>query len=281
MSAFVVFLAVLALGLIGWFVARAKARLLFTGRGSMHSLPGHHGIHMALWVIVPALFAWAVWGMVSPGLVRADFMANPVFASLPTAVMDRDSIISEAIELAKDPNAPAFQPDATKLIPAIMASQSKFALIGLIIVAIFAFVGGAFGYTRIKAAFPARTQIERAILAGLMIASLIAVLTTFGIIASLVFESALFFQHVDPLSFVFGTRWAPDTVAPVTDDFNGSLGALPLFWGTLFIGAIIAMIVAIPFGLLSAIYLTQYASHELRKWVKPLIEILAGIPTVV
>ena len=281
MSPIIVLLALFALGLVSWFAARAKARLLYTGRGSMHSLPGHHAMHLALWVVVPALLAWAAWGIASPGLVRADFMANPAFATLPAAEIDRDSIISEAIELSKDPTAPAFQPDAKKLIPAIVESQAKFSMIGLAIVAIFAFMGGAFGFTRIRAGFPARTRIERAVMVTLMIASLVAVLTTFGIIASLVFETALFFQHVDPISFIFGTRWAPDTVAPVTDDFTDSLGALPLFWGTIFIGAIIAMIVAIPFGLLSAIYLTQYASHELRKWVKPLIEILAGIPTVV
>ena len=119
------------------------------------------------------------------------------------------------------------------------------------------------------------------LLAGLLAASLVAILTTFGIIASLIFETVRFFNHVNAASFLFGTQWAPDTMAPETANFDGTLGAVPLFWGTFYIGAVIAMIVAIPFGLLSAVYLTQYASPATRRWVKPILEILAGIPTVV
>ena len=108
-----------------------------------------------------------------------------------------------------------------------------------------------------------------------------AIITTFGIIASLIFETGRFFSMVSPVDFLFGTSWTPDTMASATSDMGKDLGAVPLFWGTFFIGAIIAMIVAIPFGLMSAIYLTQYASAGVRSWVKPILEILAGIPTVV
>jgi phosphate transport system permease protein len=106
-----------------------------------------------------------------------------------------------------------------------------------------------------------------------------AVFTTFGIVASLLYESWRFFSLVSPMEFLFGTHWTPRTDL-VPGEENG-FGSVPLFWGTIFIGAIIAMIVAIPLGLMSAIYLTQYAPATLRKWLKPMLEILAGVPTVV
>jgi phosphate transport system permease protein len=113
-------------------------------------------------------------------------------------------------------------------------------------------------------------------------ASLIAILTTVGIIASVLFESIRFFSMVSPAEFLFGLNWSPQ-IAIRADQAgsSGAFGAIPLFWGTIFIGAIIAMIVAIPLGLMSAIYLTQYARPAVRKWMKPLLEILAGVPTVV
>ncbi len=283
MSPLIILIAIIALGLVSWLAARAKARALYSGRGSMHSLPGHHAMHMAIFVLVPALLAWALWAGIAPGLVRADVMANPVAQEMVNAAseMDRDAILSDGWALRSDANAPVFHPEAKALIGPISAAESKFAVIGLALVALLAFVGGAYGYTSIKAGFPARTRIERSIMIGLILASLVAILTTFGIIGSLLVETGRFFGHVNPLSFLFGTHWSPDTMAAPDADFNDSLGAIPLFWGTLFIGAIIAMIVAIPFGLLSAIFLTQYAGYSVRKWVKPLLEILAGIPTVV
>jgi phosphate transport system permease protein len=124
--------------------------------------------------------------------------------------------------------------------------------------------------------------VERMVMLGLLVASLIAVLTTLGIVLSLLFESLRFFSMVSPLEFLFGLHWSPQTAIRADQaGSSGAFGAIPLFWGTIFIGAIIAMIVAIPLGLMSAIYLTQYASPKLRAWMKPLLEILAGVPTVV
>jgi phosphate transport system permease protein len=116
----------------------------------------------------------------------------------------------------------------------------------------------------------------------LLTASLIAILTTFGIVASLLFESLRFFAKVSPVEFLFGLNWSPQTAIRADQvGSSGAFGAVPLFWGTIFIGAIIAMIVAIPLGLMSAIYLTQYARPSVRAWMKPILEILAGVPTVV
>jgi phosphate transport system permease protein len=119
-------------------------------------------------------------------------------------------------------------------------------------------------------------------MAVLLLASLIAILTTLGIILSLLFESLRFFSMVSPVEFLFGLNWSPQTAIRADQaGSSGAFGAIPLFWGTIFIGAIIAMIVAIPLGLMSAIYLTQYATPTVRRWMKPLLEILAGVPTVV
>ena len=263
---------VAGLGLIGWLVARVKAQKLNTGRGALHSRPGHHGWHMALWIMIPALLGLFGWNAISPGFVKAAILADPAAAALPMMEFERNAILSEAFALASNPDAPVFNPDAEKLVGAVKAANAKYGAMGAGLALVLAFAGGAFGYTRITAAFPARTRVERFILGVLLLASLLAILTTAGIIASLLYETGIFFSKVNPLEFLTGLHWSPA---------NGSFGAVPLFWGTIFIGAIIAMIVAIPLGLMSAIYLTQYASAGLRRVLKPLLEILAGIPTVV
>jgi phosphate transport system permease protein len=281
MNPLIVLLALIALAAASWFAARAKARAFYTGRGSMAALPGYHGWHMALWVLVPALVAWAIWSAVSPGLVQAAILSDPAAALLPQMDMERDAIISEAMTAAANDGFGAFRPESSALVPAVQAITSRFGWIGAIVTGLFAFAGGAYGYSRIKAAFPARNRVENAMMALLMAASFVAILTTIGIIGSLIFETFRFFTYVNPADFLFGTNWNPDPFAPVTPELGEKLGAVPLFWGTLFIGAVIAMIVAIPFGLMSAIYLTQYASANFRKWAKPALEILAGVPTVV
>jgi phosphate transport system permease protein len=275
-------LAVLVLlALAAWFFARAKAKALYTGRGSLAAMPGYHGWHMALWVLIPALVGWGIWAALSPGLIYSAILADPAAAKLPAFDMQRNAIITEAWVAAQNNGVGAFKAEAQALVPAIQSILTKFGLIGAALTTVIAFAGGAYGYTRIQAAFPARTHVERGIMALLMAASFVAILTTVGIIGALIFETGIFFSQVSPADFLFGTNWNPDPFAPVTPDLGDKLGAIPLFWGTLFIGAIIAMIVAIPFGLMSAIYLTQYASSNFRKWAKPALEILAGVPTVV
>ncbi len=274
-------LLLIGLGLGGWIAARAKAKALYTGRGSLRAMPTYHAWHMALLVVVPALLVWALWTVISPSLIYSAILADPAAAKLPAMDMERDALIAEAMNAVRGDGFGVVDPIASNLVEPIRAIQSKFGWIGAGLSLILAFAGGAFGYTRVRPDFPARTRVERAVLGLLLAASLVAVLTTAGIIGSLVFETARFFSFVSPIDFLFGTNWNPDPLAPVTPDVGDKLGAVPLFWGTLFIGAIIAMCVAIPFGLMSAIYLTQYASPNFRKWVKPILEILAGVPTVV
>ena len=272
---------ILALGGVSWWTARSRAQALYTGRGSLKAMPNYHGWHMALWVLVPALIGWAVWNGVAPGFVRSALLADPAASILPAMDMERDAIVNEALAAARNGGFGAFRAEASQLVPAAKAILTRFDLIGAALVAVLAFAGGAFGFTRVRADFPARTRVERGVLGLLLAASSVAILTTVGIIGSLVFEAGRFFTFVSPIDFLFGTNWNPDPFAPITPDIGEKLGALPLFWGTLFIGAVIAMIVAVPLGLMSAIFLTQYASARFRRWVKPILEILAGVPTVV
>lgn len=129
--------------------------------------------------------------------------------------------------------------------------------------------------------FGARVHVERLAETGLMLLSLVAVLTTFGIIASLVFEATLFFRDVSVMEFLFGTQWSPQTaIRAGQEGQSGAFGAVPVFAGTFLITGI-ALLVAGPIGLMVAIYLSEYASVRTRAIVKPAIEVLAGIPTVV
>jgi phosphate transport system permease protein len=139
---------------------------------------------------------------------------------------------------------------------------------------------GFYAVTKINKDFRARTKFEKVVMTILIVCSGVAILTTLGIILSLVFESFKFFSKV-PFWEFFGTQWSPQTAMRADQvGSSGAFGSLPLFWGTFFI-SLIAMIVAVPIGLMAAIYLTQYCSPKLRKILKPILEILAGVPTVV
>lgn len=126
-----------------------------------------------------------------------------------------------------------------------------------------------------------RRQFEGVLKTILFLCSVVAVLTTVGIVLSLVFESLRFFATVSPFEFLFGLQWSPQTALRADQvGSSGAFGAVPVFAGTLLI-TVIAMIVAVPIGLMSAIYLAEYASTSFRAWFKPILEILAGVPTVV
>ncbi|MBW4330360.1 phosphate ABC transporter permease subunit PstC [Stakelama sp. CBK3Z-3] len=280
MNSFALLFLVLGLGLIGWLTARARAgRLIRVSATRSHSRPGQHATYVALWTALPALLFLTAWSAISPSLVREAVLETPAASTLPQFGFQRDSILGEARRLANNPDAGAFNEEARVLAPAYGKAQTRYSWIGTALTVLLAFAGFAYAYSRVSPVFRARTRVERTVMLVLLIASLIAILTTLGIFVSLLIESARFFSVVPITDFLFGTHWSPQVIS--STDPGKSLGAVPLFWGTFFIGAVIAMIVAIPFGLMSAIYLTQYAAPRVRKWMKPILEILAGVPTVV
>lgn len=282
MSPAIPFLLAIGLGLIGWLAARSRAwALRGTGSGRLHSLPGYHGWYVAIWAAVPAILFAILWDALSPALILDRVLASPGAASLPAFGFERDAILAEARSVAAGQASAAFHAGSTALVEPFRAALTYYGTIGIAVTLLLGFAGGGYAFTRLRPQFPARTRVERAVMTVLLLASLAAIVTTFGILLSLMFETVRFFRIISPADFLFGTHWSPDPMAAPNAVNPKDYGAVPLFWGTTYIGAIIAMAVAIPLGLMSAVYLTQYASPAIRKVMKPLLEILAGVPTVV
>ncbi len=283
MSPTILLLLALGLGLAGWLAARARA---WSFRSSapdqrLAALPNYHAWYVALWIVIPVVLFVAVWSFIAPGLVNQSVLASPAAADLPAFDFQRQTILNEALAVATGNAHAVFNSQADALVEPYREAIRHYRLIGIAVTIAIALLFGAWSFLRLKPDFTARTRVERAVMGILLLASLVAILTTLGIFVSLVFETLRFFGMVNPIDFLFGTHWAPDPMANPDNPDASRYGAIPLFWGTIFIGAIIAMIVAIPLGLMSAIYLTQYANPKLRAWVKPALEILAGVPTVV
>lgn len=283
MSPITLLLIALGLGLAGWLAARAKAWSFQKGDAPrrLAARPNYHGWYVALWILVPVLIFITIWSSIAPQLVTGQVLASPEAQDLPAFGFERDSILSEARDVAQGRSDAVFNQDAIALVDPFRDALMRYNLIGIALTVLIALAGGAFAFLRLKPEFTARTRVERTVMITLLAASLVAILTTFGIFASLVFETTRFFGMVNPVDFLFGTHWGPDPMGNPDNPDPSRYGAIPLFWGTIYIGAIIAMIVAIPLGLMSAIYLTQYADPRLRTWLKPALEILAGVPTVV
>ena len=163
------------------------------------------------------------------------------------------------------------------IFPELLAFRNILFILSIFIFFLTAF----FTFKKIKNEFKARDKVEKIIELFLLVCSSLAILITVGIFLSVIFESNRFFESIPLTEFLFGTHWSPQM--PIREDQAGStgaFGAVPLFTGT-FLIAFIAMCIAGPIGLMSAIFLSEYASKSVRDIVKPLTEILAGIPTVV
>ena len=264
----------------GWLgFSRASALRM---RERLHSLPIYHAFHAALWAAMPALLLLVAWSAVQPSLVDQSVLSSPQAQTLVQSPVEREAILQEAREIASGEREAGFNPESGELAPLYAAAEARYSLGAGLVAILAALIGAAWALRKLGVGFRARNAVERWVMGVLVAASLIAILTTLGILLSLVFESIRFFRMVPASDFLFGTQWSPQ-VAIRADQAgsSGAFGSIPLFWGTIFIGAIIAMIVAIPLGLMSAIFLTQYAPARMRAWMKPMLEILAGVPTVV
>ncbi len=290
MSLPIIFLIVIGLGGLAFWFGRSRGSAMVAASGdggarrigAVHSRPNYHGSYVALIGLVPAMLVLVTWSFVGEGLVTDHVIASVPVAEQPKTDLDRSSFMNEVKGLASGEIEAAFNPAAEPAAKLYVSTKGNYNLLaGAAATALLA-LGGLWAYSRLRPDFRARNRVEVAVKWLLIVASLVAILTTFGIVLSLIFESVRFFQKVSPIEFLFGTQWSPQT-AMRTDQVgsSGAFGAVPLFWGTIFIGAIIAMIVAIPLGLMSAVYLTQYADQRVRRILKPLLELLAGVPTVV
>ena len=282
MTLSIALVAILAIAAVAGLFARNRAKGLRGAGARLNSLPNYHALYVAIWTAVPALLFLTAWTPLQTSLVEQVVLASPAGQALPDFDMTRETILSEAREIASGEREAGFNAESSELAPIYAEANSRYAAIGGGVALVIALAGAFLSMRRVGVDFRARSGVERWAMGLLLGASLIAILTTLGIVLSLLFESLRFFNLVSPTEFLFGTTWSPQTA--LREDQAGSSGAfgsVPLFWGTAFIGAIIAMIVAIPLGLMCAIFLTQYAPQQLRAWLKPILEILAGVPTVV
>lgn len=285
MTIYSLLLILLALMALGYQLGKRRSIDLAGGRQAisrLHSLPSYYGWLTAVWCGVPALVVFALWmtfeTTVITGLVVAGLPEG--LRELPEARLDL--IVNDVKNLALG-NIVSVQVDETLRLAADHYQRLRqISMAALSVLAIvFAILGTALAWRRISPGLRARNRVEQVIEVFLIASSTIAVFTTVGIVLSVLFESIRFFQAIPIGQFLFGLEWSPQiAIRPDQVGSSGAFGAVPVFTGTLLISGI-AMLVAVPIGLLSAIYLSEYASHHARATIKPLLEILAGIPTVV
>ncbi len=283
MSPLVLVLSLLALSSLAYYLGRGRSLRLADGSVRvLHSLPSYYGFYSALWCGIPALILFAAWLFFEPTIVTQlvlaelpeEFRAWPE-ARLDLLVNDIKNVVAESVTArAADPAVAAA---AARYRHLEGISQAALAVLVLSL----ALGTGAYALRGIRADLRARNRVEGVIRTFLIASSTIAIFTTVGIVLSVLFEAIRFFQKVPVTEFLFGLKWSPQ-VAIRADQVGGSgaFGAVPLFTGTLLISGI-AMAVAVPIGLMSAIYLSEYASRGFRTVAKPVLEVLAGIPTVV
>ena len=308
MSATSIVLIVLALAAAGFLVGRGRALRAVDGNiRDLHSLPSFYGANVAMMAAVPALALLALW------LVAQPLMINRAVAPMIESVAAGDSgalslvmsdvrRVAEGLDLAvrqgviAPEDARDMRADLTDVrqrlsdvgvalgsnvsSETLTAAQRYRALsatgatLMTLAVLLTAAAGAAIAVLRTTRDYRARNVVETGVRWLLAAAASIAILTTVGIVLSLIFNTVKFFGLYPAADFFFGLTWSPS--------FGGGseLGILPLLWGTLYI-SVIALLVAVPIGLFSAIYLSEYATPRIRAWAKPMLEILAGIPTIV
>lgn len=304
MSAFSILMILFALAAIGYVLGRGRAMKSAGGSiRSLHSLPHYYGWNVALFTLVPALALLALWLLVQPAWIDAQ-----IAKTLPQGALEDGAyslMISDVRRLADGLDTAVAKgmiaPDAANVIngdiraqlgaagvalgaevkPEILLAAQEMRRLGRtgdmwrsVAVISLAVLGLLFGLYMTNRDLRARNTVERFVLILLIGAASIAILTTLGIVLSMLFETRHFFAQYPAFDFFFSTKWAPN--------FRGGsdLGILPLMWGTLYI-SFIALMVAVPVGLFSAIYMSEYAGPKIRSIAKPLIEVLAGIPTIV
>jgi phosphate transport system permease protein len=266
-----------------YLVGRSRSvALAGNNYAAMHSLPGYHGAWLAMAAMGPALIVLVVWSIAAPNVLRSSILSQ--FASQIGAVSP-----AQLDGFWRDIQAIAFGGtagirDAVRE-EAAGALASRAWLSTMAMIALMAAVGIAgffYAWNAIDPVFRARHRVEAVVKVLLAASATIAILTTIGIVLSLIAESMRFFSFVNPFDFLFGLTWTPQQMAFRADQVGGTaaFGFIPLLTGTLLI-TFIAMVVAAPLGIMAAVYLSDYATPQVRAVGKPVLEILAGIPTVV
>lgn len=298
-------LIVLMLAVLGFIAGRM--RVTTAGGARPHSLPNYYGWNVAMKVMVPAFLALVIWLLVQPfvvdskvtgmidevaipegstlGLVMSDVrrVADGLDLAVSRGLMTADSASSIRTESTdvRDLLADAGVALGSNVSPQVLRAAQAYRgmnhtgnLWMTIVVVALALGGLAWAVRETTLEFRARNSVEGGVRILLLAAASIAILTTIGIVLSLIGNTIRFFDLYSVSKFFGSFTWSPS--------FGGGseLGIWPLLWGTFYI-SIIALIVAVPIGLFAAVYLSEYAGPKMRAWAKPLLEVLAGIPTIV
>ncbi len=286
MSLNVILLTLLALLLFGYFVGKTRslkvAKQTASGRNNLHSRPHYYGYMVALWAGIPSLLILLLWTGFDSSIVTS-MTISELPADIQSMSDDHRSLyLNEVKNLALSGQFDAASSDPKHIAAAHYMRLEKISLMAkTVVVFALAILGMLLALRYVRPEFRARNQVEKIIRWIMIACASIAIFTTVGIVLSVLFEALQFFKSVPLSEFLFGTHWNPQTAIRADQvGGSGSFGAIPLFTGTLLISAI-ALIIAVPVGLMTAIYLSEYASRSFRAFAKPVLEILAGIPTVV
>ena len=275
---FIIFL----LALTSYLFGRKKA-VEIGSSNKLKALPQFYGYYLAIWSAAPALIAFCLWSIFEPTIVKtyilSDYVGNEYSDNAVRLIYEKVRALEAGHFTGNITNALERSAEKYRSVLEI-ASMAKFTIVLVLLV-----ITLSFGYTQLIKNISTREPTEKFIEYLLLFASFAAVMTTVGIIFSLLMQTLKFFQVVNLFDFLTGTHWYPAKTfvrdgMPDPELLKDAFGAVPLFAGTFFI-ALIAMCVAIPIGLLSGIYISEYGSRKFRVYAKPTIEILAGIPTVV
>lgn len=259
-----------------------KLALAQGGIRKLHSMPGFYGAWTALWAAVPALLLIGAWLALEPAILKALLVA-----SLPADAQQLDPaslglLLNDIRNLAlgnivSGEVTPAQQAAAEHYCYFAHLSRVAMTVVGLSL----SVLALGYGWKKVSPTLRARNRVESFVNVLLVLCSSVAILTTVGIVLSVLFESLRFFERVPVTDFLFGLSWSPQTAIRADQvGSSGAFGVVPLLTGTMLV-SVIAMFVAVPIGLMSAIFLAEYSSPRLRAVAKPLLELLAGIPTVV
>ncbi len=304
-------LIVLAVAVVGYVLGRGRALASAGGEQiKLHSLPSYYGSNVAMKVVVPAFLILVLWLLVQPlivnnsvsGLIPDSEIAEGssrglVLAEVRRAARGLDNAVAQGLiteDFARNARADfndvtarlkeAGQVVTSQITQPILRAAQEYRVLNAtgnfmmsIVVILAALAGAAWGLYESRADFRARNTVERGIKALLISAASIAILTTAGIVFSLVVNTVEFFRLYPAFDFFFGLTWSPTFSGR---GGNSQLGIIPLLWGTFYI-SFVALAVAVPIGLFAAVYLSEYAGPKVRAVAKPLLEILAGIPTIV
>ena len=309
MSAFWLFMIILALAVMGFILGRSRAISSVHGdRRLLHSLPNYYGFNVAMLAFVPAVLVLGAWVILQPMLISGQVSThipaalyedagqlNLIMSDVKRVADGLDEAIAQGVMSADDAEQLNTKTTDVRALlgevgvalgsdvdPSVLNAAQEMRgktdsgnLFMTIVVLVVAAAGFVAAMMMTRGDFRARNAVESGVKALLIAAASIAILTTIGIILSLIFNTITFFGMFPASDFLFGLTWSPE-------GRGGSehLGILPLLWGTIYI-SIVALLVAVPIGLFAAVYLSEYASRTTRAFAKPLLEVLAGIPTIV